>query len=670
MRYSRFVVHRSLFPLLLAASGCGDDRAFRSLTDFTNADTATRTPASVSPSMPADASSPESDDTRRLPGMDCLLNSKMVRRKVIVTSPGVSVLDRPGGRPTGTTAIFFRPYFLFAIDEIDGEPRYYQVGPTPRREMVLGWIPASQAALWDYRVGARQYRGGSGRSLPLVVYSEKAPLVELVKTGRTEIEPIARAVLQDDQSLMPWPIAEVHYETIDGKVHELVRLLFLGEFHHSDSGIDFGSRRVEAGYSSERIQKIQLGVRMLDICFVVDNTHSTQPFLEKIRETMDSMARLLQGISDKVDVAFGLVLFRDYIPEIMFPSPSGPSVTRAFALRSLDSFLEVVSPLREADASSIDWPEAVYDGLDIALKDTAWRGDGLSQRVIVLIGDNSAHEPGSARNPRGIGIPEIVETARSPEKHVTIFSLSIRGGGGDDEQNLHRKQFTRVAEGTGGTCHDLADANKVVERIRTILETESAVVHERSTIVDAKAAGKLDDLLATKEVDVRRVTAVMEFLRDFGDIDIERIGPGRPTFASGWVLTAINGVPTIEKHVYVARAELDYLLGELNHVLVGLSPGFAKSVLGVAVKPRTGDYDQPETWSARLQSLGVPCGPTSILTFTPDQAAHMPEERRAMLRERIARSVIPKLVNARNDNDSFQFIDDLEFGWVSESLFP
>ena len=48
----------------------------------------------------------------------------------------------------------------------------------------------------------------------------------------------------------------------------------------------------------------------------------------------------------------------------------------------------------------------------------------------------------------------------------------------------------------------------------------------------------------------------------------------------------------------------------------------------------------------------------------------MPEEQRAVLREKIARQVVPQLTNARNNNQYFTWLNDLEFGWIPESLLP
>jgi hypothetical protein len=41
-----------------------------------------------------------------------------------------------------------------------------------------------------------------------------------------------------------------------------------------------------------------------------------------------------------------------------------------------------------------------------------------------------------------------------------------------------------------------------------------------------------------------------------------------------------------------------------------------------------------------------------------------------VLRERIARSAVPALVNVRNDDALWTFRDDLEFGWIPEKVLP
>ncbi|MCY2987572.1 MAG: VWA domain-containing protein [Planctomycetota bacterium] len=631
--------------------------------------------ASLSPSPSASAAG-EQQYTYRLPGMECLVNEFGIRRKVIVTRRGLRCTDRaPGGTVTGPELKFFMPYFVFDAVPPKGNIEYFQIGLTPRKSSVLGWVAATNAAAWDTRVAARYLRNETVRVPPLLVFDSDKACEELIKTGSTGEKPIARASLRADRSWMPWPIAETRTFTFGGRAHEFVRLEFLGA---NSGNFDAPGRAGDARpvYSEGEVAKIKDNVKMLDVVFCVDLTHSMQSNIDAMVAAVELIVRGLKDLPFRPDVNFGLVLYRDYVRAIAFEENGKPSAVKVYPLHSdVNAFLELIRPLKEAEAGSEDLPEAVYDGVQAALTRTDWRGQGLSNRAMVLIGDNSAHEPGSRKNPKNISADDLIKTARSRQTNVRIFSLCIEGAGEPEERVLHKAQFTRLAEESGGKCFSLDEADRVIEQIRNIMETETALVHRRSVVVDALAAGKTSEQIITeRQASGREVTEVMEFLQGAG-VEVARLRPGVPAFATGWCLAEADGVPLLGKEVYVARPEIDRLLSELNELCVHLAPDFAKQAFQVGLGSRLANplsffaEHRPEPMDVYLMAKGVPCS-QGLLRLTRAEIEHMPEEQRAVLREKIARQVVPQLTNARNNNEYFTWLNDLEFGWIPESLLP
>jgi hypothetical protein len=606
-----------------------------------------------------------------------LQNEFGIQRKVIVIERGVRCLNRPGGELTGQPLRFFWPYFVFETWPAQGEPRYYRVGTTPRKESILGWVPAAVAAPWDTRVGKRYVP-----NYPLLVYRDKQALIDLLEKASTREEPIARAAGTGPQAWMPWPVAASEQVTVRGKVHELVQIQFLAEYR---AGADLARPDRAPGsagpsYSDAEVERIKSGVKMLDVVFVVDNTLSTTPYLVAIRETIKAIAQRLHELPFRPNLCCGLVLYRDYVTAIMFHDDAGrPTVTKCFPMQTdLAAFLRTVEPLQCATDGSEDLPEAVYDGVLAGLNEP-WRGDGLSNRVVILIGDNSAHPPGHAKNPHNITPEALIQLARGRDRNVKVFGVCINGEGGAEEQRLHRAQWEQLARGTAGECYTLDDnpaevADRIVGCLRPLLEKQTAVVHDRFRTVEMLQQGKTrEEILAETDMDVRKLVDVMEFLQGAG-VDVDRIGPGVPTFASGWCLNEVRGRPVLDTEVYLARSELDLLLGELNVLCSRLSPDFGRQLLerglGARIHPASFFSEpRPESMDVYFLKQGVPC-PNGILKFTQQEIEHMSEQDRALLRERVARQVVPQLTNARNDDRSFTWLNDVEFGWIKESLLP
>jgi hypothetical protein len=611
---------------------------------------------------------------RRVPGMDCLVNEHGIRRKVIVSQRNVRARATPGGPETGPELLYFRPYYVFAVRPETCMIEYVHVGLTPRRDSILGWIPASAATFWDHRIAVRYRRDANRRLPPLTIYRDKSAVVELALTGNTTADPLARAAYAgaDTPVYMPWPVVDVDRIEVNGGIVEILQLAFLAEHRVGGSLTEAWQPDAEQ-YSVEEFHRITKNVRTLDVIFVMDTTRSTDPHIEAMKQTVINLSEGLGALEFRPDLALGLTQFRDYVPGLMFRVNGRDSVTASIPLQAdLPAFTRAVRPIRAATVCSRDWPEAVYDGVWDALTQPSWRGDKLSTRILILIGDNSANPPGSPGNPRGITPDQI--TARARAEGVTIFSVAVEGGGDARERKLHRAQFETLARGTGGQCFSLeaSVADRLVVTIEAILKTETATVGTRAMVVEALREGKSNEqIMAERSMDIRQFTEIMEFL-DRGGLDGDRLR-GVPTFATGWALGEFRGVPLINKEIYCARSELDMLLAELNLLALHLSPefsqGLAVAALGGRIHP--GSFfarREPGPMDLHLMKQGIPVT-RGILSLTRQQIEHMPEEERARRRENLVRTYIPRLLNARN-SDHFIYSDDLEFGFVDEDLLP
>ena len=467
--------------------------------------------------------------------------------------------------------------------------------------------------------------------------------------------------------------------TVDGRVYELVRLNFLGEFSEGAEGAGLeveGYEDMPEVYSDAEVQTILDDVSRLDLVFCLDNTHSTGPYLDSMRQAVREIAA---GLGDRgyLDLNVGLVLYRDYVDGLLFADGNRPSVTRHYGLSGdVDGLLDRVHDLEEASITSDGFPEAGFDGLMAALTETNWRGGALAARAVVLIGDNSFHPPGDPKNPRNYGIEDVRRAAE--EAGAQVFSLNISGRGGRDEQRQHEAQFQAIAQTCGGECFDINDASKVVSSIRQVSGSQMAMVETRAKVTDYLARGESAERIAAEHaLDVHQVTEVMEFLEGAG-IEVDKLGGGRPSFATGWALVEIRGAEILEREVYVARNELDLLLSALTQLRSRISGSTdfgeaAGQISFLAHADPMWDFfsgNAAEDLDVFLMAKGVPTGRNSILRLSSTDVQHMSEDARRILHDRIARYSIPSLTNALNDDSLWMHRDVHEFGWVLEELLP
>jgi hypothetical protein len=115
----------------------------------------------------------------------------------------------------------------------------------------------------------------------------------------------------------------------------------------------------------------------IDVVLVVDATDSMQFVIDSVRERLSKTIEALQTMVDTTRV--GIVAYRDKGEEY---------VTRwvdfSFSTSKLQGFLANL----EASGGG-DWPEALYEGVDVAIHDLSWRKK--SRRIIVLVSGSSPH---------------------------------------------------------------------------------------------------------------------------------------------------------------------------------------------------------------------------------------------------------------------------------------
>lgn len=142
----------------------------------------------------------------------------------------------------------------------------------------------------------------------------------------------------------------------------------------------------------------------IDIALVVDATDSMQFVIDSVRERLSRMIASIQNMVDTTRV--GIVAYRDKGEDY---------VTRwvdfSFSTSKLQGFLANL----EAGGGG-DWPEAVYEGMDVAIHDLSWRKN--SRRIVILVSGSSPH-PETVSN-----IMNLAQSFRAQGGYVSAMDLA------------------------------------------------------------------------------------------------------------------------------------------------------------------------------------------------------------------------------------------------------
>lgn len=131
----------------------------------------------------------------------------------------------------------------------------------------------------------------------------------------------------------------------------------------------------------------------LDVALVVDSTGSMQNVIDEMKRRLDVLASTLQRLVPTARI--GAVAFRDRDDGEVATAPrrSEDFVVKwtdlTFNGKKVKSFLDGIV----AEGGG-DWPEAVKEGVECAMRQFKWRGD--AKKVIIIVGSSPPHEADAA----------------------------------------------------------------------------------------------------------------------------------------------------------------------------------------------------------------------------------------------------------------------------------
>lgn len=307
-------------------------------------------------------------------------------QRVLVREAGER-LETPGGRSLGPV-VPLQQFYVYARQ--DG---WVKVGPG-QDGSDLGWLPAQAVADWNQNIVATlEVTAGLERTLFFSDFDAAYEVVEAEDPGRdaaalrAEAEAAEQSGAPSDRIVALGP-----REAIDQRQRLHVLPILSAEEALFESGAFVNLLKVavaRAQAPSEAAQPIGQPMRA-GIVFVVDTTHSMAPYIsatrDALREVYGEVAAA--GLSDRV--SFGLVGYRDSLKG----QPALDYAARTFVTleegRTAEGFLAGIAQMSEATASSRNFREDSYTGIDHAVTALDW--SGYDVRFLVLVTDAGPRE--------------------------------------------------------------------------------------------------------------------------------------------------------------------------------------------------------------------------------------------------------------------------------------
>ncbi len=435
----------------------------------------------------------------------------------IYADPGFSVIAEDSVRP-------FLPLYVFAregtniIDASGAAQGRYLVAHTERGSPA-GWMRAVDVLEWRQALTVAFTHPGSREEArqPVLMFRRLEELDALLQSGKPELQALAiyeqiaagsvpeRVLSKEPEAFVDitrnfylLPVVDHRLRDLSGDDLRLVRLASAipGDRAAGDKPDVLSNdayRRIEKTVAPDPARIRNMGV---DLVFVMDMTLSMQPYIDRTKAAMKSIALRIVEAGLEERIRFGLVGFRDDIrraPDLEFTS-------RNFTPKLVDvhGFIQLLDKqARAARVSSPGYSEDVFAGIQTGL-DSDWRDNSL--RFMVLVGDASGHPPRHSQSTTGKNA-EVLRMA-AQDLNVHIMALHLRNPRHIGDHPVAEAQFSRLSQVRGESVSALVPVQtEQLEDFQEAVRRINSRIDESLRVVQIQGSGALDTLDAVAVAD-------------------------------------------------------------------------------------------------------------------------------------------------------------------------
>lgn len=434
--------------------------------------------------------------------------------------------------------------------------RWYQVTeeyvpkqkPSNWDPKTIGWISEEDAISWK-RALVMRFTNSLNRE-PSVIFETAEDAVALMKSKKADRnKQLDKLYAEFESGNVNRSSGALAIEPTVGQSQDQIVMYPLLDFYKSNSGElymdgQFARLLEVAAQTRNGVNKDSVGNVPIDIVFVMDLTSSMKPYLDQLLSVVKQFVLDTNG----QDIRFGFVGYQDKDKERKFAF-SQKDFTYDGVVNPTD-FVKILSKVeaQKIPVKSDDIPEAVLDGVNLALDSNQWRDQ--SAKTIILIGD----APGREDN---ISIKELRD--KSYTRKIPIYSLYIDASKGAVKYSkIGKKQYKQLSstyEGAYGTSREIPHLS--------VIDGGSPKAFANTVASGLNDAKEIFDMFGTQKTGEMKTQegSVAELL--FQQADLLLADPTMPDNAVvGWVADKVMNSPgreALAPMILLNEVELDEL---------------------------------------------------------------------------------------------------------------
>ncbi len=468
-----------------------------------------------------------------------------------------------------------------------------------KEEVMEGWVRQEFCTIWPSRIGVYYDKDNLELRQPVKINRRHADLL----AGQSPIAVEDKNITEEqDYFAMRFPVIR--------KIRDTLNISFIGNAESpmgeivSKQKIDYAREAVDAAINSQQTK---------EILFLIDATHSMQPYLQATYDVIKAYIKNNQEGRQGV-FKYAFAIYRDYIDE--------NGNFRVMCNLGNNSCLDALKKVRAYSTRGDNYTEAIFHGISKSVKQVNW-GDGL--KAIILIGDHGNHQPDN------MNFTEEKVARELLSKDIWFYSINVNYREKLEYfNNLFRSQMEKVLTSNKdrGRNFSLNESGG-----RDIKEYKSSLLatFEDIDLFSKKSVEALSDAregVPLENIRAKYGTVLTDYMLSLmrkknislRNMDLSHMAQ---VCEEGWAYEFQDGERQFKPWVLMTRQELHNFIGFLNGLLFEKDPNRVADSVRQSAQRALGDKIRNSERISEFLSRAILYIPyediSPILQLTPDE---------------------------------------------------
>jgi hypothetical protein len=421
-----------------------------------------------------------------------LMEGKRALYQRVLSKPGARIFPAVGAGKGSSTAPF-SVYYVYDRQPRDGAT-WLQLGLN-RHGKIAGWIPERETIPWNQGLTVA-FRDPMGADRALL-FRDKQSLKRLIDSQDSTAYQTLYQAAEAGKLAADSPVIAIQPPThidilkdfylVPIRDHEDVYLGSEQARMLQVSSVPLLPPQTATKKTAKRTEAAKPGQSFRSaVVFVIDSTLSMDPYIDRTREAVRKIYDTITKEQLTGDVSFGLIAFRDnpraatgleYLTHTYVPLEQG---------QDAQSFFRHVSELKAATASSRDFIEDSYAGVNEAIAGINWQGQDA--RYVVLISDAGPREAGDPLSGTGMSSTALRRLAQNKGIALSVLHLLTPAVMADHAKAESSYRDLSYYPGIGSFYFGVETGN--VERFGRVLDALAQQITDQVKMAAMAVAGK------------------------------------------------------------------------------------------------------------------------------------------------------------------------------------